>query len=152
MKLLIILNKILKIFLYCFFMYNPNIAQGSSIKELQNNNIDSDFLTDDTITEKKGHKFKISKIRENNELVQQDGGASTPSSKPSLVNNIPDIYIDSIILFIVYVILSQNIVKQFLTKYLYDVTSNNIISTIIQGIILVICYMVIKKVIYQIYK
>ena len=152
MKLLIILNKILKIFLYCFFMYNPNIAQGSSIKELQNNNIDSDFLTDDTITEKKGHKFKISKIRENNELVQQDGGASTPSSKPSLVNNIPDIYIDSIILFIVYVILSQNIVKQFLTKYLYDVTSNNIISTIIQGIILVICYIVLKKVIYQLYK
>lgn len=116
-------------------MYHPNIENkpikcGSSIKELQLHDSESSDLL-----QSEKNNFKISKF----------------SSKPFMIGGGSTIWTDSVILFIVFVIMSQDVTRSFISKYLYDVNNTTMMSTIIYGIILVSIYLISRKLYLQFY-
>lgn len=114
------------------YMNSKQIRGGSSIIELREQDSDNSSL----FTQTEHNKIKTLPVVNNQTKNILTGGGYQ------------SMLLEGLVLLFIYILMSQDVIKNFFSKYLYDVNSNNLIGTILYGIIIVGVFLLSKKLIF----
>jgi hypothetical protein len=144
---------------------NMSLYDNSSINSYKNNNVEyghedlKDYTTDDCSTSSKS-KNKVKEVVETIEDFVNDVNSTKSSNSSNSTKSYSDYvgwffdecfnYKDFLILFILYFVLSQEMIKDFFSKYFSSLNPDDegkigVQGVIIYGLVLTILFMVIKK-------
>jgi hypothetical protein len=127
---------------------DKKLVGGTAIVDLRDSE-NSTLMTDSDRDMKK--KIKISKINYNMDDINQYD--NKPNKKHQMTGGgySSNMCIEGLVLLVVYIVMSQDMSKNFVSRYVYDVTSGSMLGILIYGVILVGVFLILRKLAIQLY-